>query len=145
MADDLVACKALLETMRYHRRNALTERAKTTSAGKVGSGTLFDGAMLTKGKCLRPAEFRTLLELAHATLAREFMVFMLHLDVVFGIAKGAMLLEKFAVAPFEDIHLRVREKRVSMSVNIAVLGPHKLGKTWCSVDGVLAVEDQERS
>ena len=98
--------------------------------------------VLAEGEGLGAVELGTLLDLAESTLAGEFMLLIVHLNVVLRVTHGTVLGKERAVATIENVHIRVGKVWVSVDVDSPVLVTDVLGHDRRAVGRVLAVQDQ---
>lgn len=84
---------------------------------------------LTKCECLCAVEFGALAKLVHSALAGILVFLRVHAKVVLGKAAGAVRLEEVAIATIKNVHLRVRELRVTESIKLAVLVAYEFSPT----------------
>ena len=91
-----------------------------------------------------PEELLPLLDLGHAALACLLVVFVVHLDVVLRKALPAVSREEATVSAVEDVHLWIAELRIVFDVDSTIVRAYELCCQWRAVDGVLAMEYQQR-
>lgn len=86
-------------------------------------------AGLPKGKGSGTIELSTRLELefVKAALARLFVLFGVHTEVVLRIASGSVSMEEGTVATIEDVDFGKGEEGILVSVLFTVLRANKLG------------------
>ena len=107
------------------------------------SWTIFHlGRMLTKREGLGAVELGTLFNFSKSTLTSKFVLFSVHLDIVLGVASNAVFRKEGTVATIQDEHIRVREVRVAINVDSAVMVPNVLGHNGSPVRRILAVKNQ---
>lgn len=84
---------------------------------------------MSKGKGSGTVELSTRLELelVKAALARLFVLFGVHAEVVLRIASGSVGMEEGTVATIKDVDFGKGEERILVSVLFAVLRANKLG------------------
>lgn len=94
--------------------------------------------MLSKGsKGLGSVELGALSNFGHAPFARGLVLFSIHLDPLLWVAAGTVRGIELAVAAIQDVHFRVGQLGVAMSVDLAILFAEKASPGWISVRTVM--------
>ena len=83
--------------------------------------------MLSEGERLRTTEFFPVTEFTHLTFTRVGVFLGVHLDVGRRHTTHAMAIEEGTVTTIQDVHLGIRQDRISMVVGGTIVTTNELG------------------